>query len=542
MTLAIISIFLAFALAFILFQQQREKRYKTETLNLRLQDFNAAMAIDIARIIDDDQFSVAHDYEEHIAQYVSMHQLPDMRVTLIDTCGHVFFDNVIKDYNNIPSHRQRKEVNEALLSGSGTDIDRVSSTLGTKYFYSATYIEHPLRGGAERDSLPQQLTCSQPPNPRILRYGPYILRSALPYNASLLRSLRADQQYLWFALATMLALSLVLFRFMRRLADNINKLRLFATKADHNESLDTADLIDFPDDELGEIAERIIKLYKRLQRTKEEQNELKRQLTQNVAHELKTPVAGIQGYLETILDNPNVGEDTRRQFLERCYAQSQRLSALLQDISTLNRMDDAPLTRDFQPVNISLLASNLVKETALQLSERRMTFRNLLPQNVIVAGNQSLLYSIFRNLTDNAIAYAGEGATVCLQADEQDDHWMFTFRDNGPGIAPQHLPRLFERFYRVDKGRSRKMGGTGLGLAIVKNAVQLHGGEISVSNLPTGGLQFQFTLRKQSVAVNPPQGTDSGGGADNLQRLRGGTQQIDAAGQGVGPVAEGSGA
>lgn len=478
MTLAIISIFLAFALAFILFQQQREKRYKTETLNVRLQDFNTDMAIDIALFDSLPEELTGRDLEDRLARYVRRHQLPGMRVTLMDTCGHVLFDNMLKDYATLPSHRERKEVVEAIRWGSGTDIDRVSSTLGGKYFYSATLIEASLPGGGHG-------SC-------------YIIRSALPYNGDLLRSLRADQQYLWFALATMLVLSLVLYRFMRRLADNINKLRLFATRADHNESLDTADLIEFPDDELGEIAERIIKLYKRLQRTKEEQNELKRQLTQNVAHELKTPVASIQGYLETILDNPAVGEEVRHQFLERCYAQSRRLSAVLQDISTLNRMDDAPLAREFVPVDVSLLVANLVKETALQLGERRMTFRNLLPRGITVMGNQSLLYSIFRNLTDNAIAYAGEGTTVCLEAREEEDRWEFTFSDNGVGIAPQHLPRLFERFYRVDKGRSRKMGGTGLGLAIVKNAVQLHGGEITVSNIPAGGLSFRFSLRKQS--------------------------------------------
>ena len=111
-------------------------------------------------------------------------------------------------------------------------------------------------------------------------------------------------------------------------------------------------------------------------------------------------------------------------------------------------------------------------------------------------GNRSLLYSIFRNLTDNALAYAGEGTTISLSANEQGNKWHFIFSDNGQGVPPEHLARLFERFYRVDKGRSRKMGGTGLGLAIVKNAVLLHGGTIRVSNLPEGGLKFEFTIKK----------------------------------------------
>ena len=235
---------------------------------------------------------------------------------------------------------------------------------------------------------------------------------------------------------------------------------------------------------------------KRLKRTKEEQNVLKRQLTQNIAHELKTPVASIQGYLETVLENPSISEATKQQFLERCYAQSQRLASLLHDISTLNRLDDAPDMVDFETVDINTMVGNIIKDTTLQMGERNMAFDNRLPRGVVVRGNQSLLYSVFRNLTDNAIAYAGEGTTITLSATLEGDMWHFTFSDNGVGVPYEHLPRLFERFYRVDKGRSRKMGGTGLGLAIVKNSVLLHGGTITVNNNITGGLRFEFTLKK----------------------------------------------
>ena len=300
----------------------------------------------------------------------------------------------------------------------------------------------------------------------------------------------------------MLLLTIILYRFTRRLGDNIQRLRTFASRADHGESLDTEDLVGFPSDELGEIAERIIKIYKRLQTTRQEQDILKRQLTQNIAHELKTPVASIQGYLETILDNPNINDSMREQFLKRCYAQSQRLTSLLQDISTLNRMDDAPDMIGTEDVNISEIVANIQKETALQLQQKQMSFVNKLPNDVMVKGSPSLIYSVFRNLTDNAIAYAGTGTTITLTAqpieniDEEmkSPKWQFTFSDNGVGVPVEHLPRLFERFYRVDKGRSRKMGGTGLGLAIVKNAVLLHGGTIRVVNNFNGGLRFDFTL------------------------------------------------
>ncbi len=299
------------------------------------------------------------------------------------------------------------------------------------------------------------------------------------------------------AVLTITVLCILLYRFTRRLDRNIDNLRLFARRADRNESLDIEDLINFPADELGEISEYIIKIYKRLQNTKEEQNKLKRQLTQNIAHELKTPVASISGYLETILDNPNINEEMKQQFLERCYSQCQRLTSLLTDISTLNRLDDAPELMLFEEVDLVQTINQIITETTLEMRERNMTFVCHLPETLHINGCPSMLYSIFRNLTDNAMTYAGEGTTITLDmTEEQDGTLRFCFADNGVGIPHKHLARIFERFYRVDKGRSRKLGGTGLGLAIVKNAVLLHGGTIYAENIIGGGVRFIFTIRK----------------------------------------------
>ena len=233
----------------------------------------------------------------------------------------------------------------------------------------------------------------------------------------------------------------------------------------------------------------------------EKESRMRRELTQNIAHELKTPVASILGYTDTIIDHPDMSEQMRQQFIERTNAQARRLTALLQDISTLNRMDYAPDMLSIERVDVAQIVAEIASETALAVDRKHMTLKNCLPQSIIVHGNASLIYSIFRNLMDNAICHAGEGTTIEISADDGDEHWHFTFADTGRGIDEQYLPRIFERFYRIDKGRSRALGGTGLGLAIVKNAVLLHGGTISVANRPEGGLAFEFSLMKRHSAL-----------------------------------------
>ena len=473
---SVLTVFLVFAVSFIVFQQNREKQFKINTLTLKLANYNELLMEDLLLstsqgiLLSDsiDMVDSVRVAEAKLQEFVRAHESKDLRVTLVKPDGKVVYDNMSKDYRHFSNHAKREEIAEALKMGQGTSVERQSKTLKQDYFYVASYF----------------------PKSHL------IVRTALPYNNDLAKSLQADQHYIWFAIFAIILLTIVLYRFTYRLGKNVSKLTIFAYKADHNESLEVEDLAKFPNDELGEIAERIIKMYKRVQTTRKEQDILKRQLTQNIAHELKTPVASIQGYLETILDNPHINEQTKEQFLQRCYAQSERLTSLLHDISTLNRLDDGSDMIDFEAVDITQMVNDITRETALARQERKMTFDNQLPERIVVKGNRSLLYSVFRNLTDNAIAYAGEGRTITLEAKEQGNKWHFIFRDNGQGVPPEHLARLFERFYRVDKGRSRKMGGTGLGLAIVKNAVLLHGGTIRVSNLPEGGLKFEFTIKK----------------------------------------------
>ena len=230
---------------------------------------------------------------------------------------------------------------------------------------------------------------------------------------------------------------------------------------------------------------------------KNNENRLKRQLTQNVSHELKTPVAAVLGYMESLVNNPELDNDRKEYFINRAYIQSKRLSALLQDISTLNKMDDSNKLYEKETVDLVEIIYDVLRDTEDMMREKNDELVINLPPDIIVQGNKSLLYSIFRNLVDNSIAYAGEGVTIRLSMTYSDPQYFnFVYSDNGVGVGEEHLPRLFERFYRVDKGRSRKLGGTGLGLAIVKNAVLLHKGSIDVHKLPGGGLEFFFSIHR----------------------------------------------
>ena len=229
----------------------------------------------------------------------------------------------------------------------------------------------------------------------------------------------------------------------------------------------------------------------------ERDNELKRHLTQNISHELKTPVSSILGYMESILENPDLDPERQKFFIERSLMQAKRLSSLLQDISTLNKIDEGKRIFDKELCNLAQVINDVLSDVHLQIEQKNCVVIQNYKDTLPLKGNRSLLYSIFRNLIDNALAYGGDNINIdinCYREDEQ--FYYFSFSDNGVGIAEEHLGKVFERFYRVDKGRSRKVGGTGLGLAIVKNAIVLHKGTISAKAVSTGGLNFIFSLRK----------------------------------------------
>lgn len=230
-------------------------------------------------------------------------------------------------------------------------------------------------------------------------------------------------------------------------------------------------------------------MHYRLARSEHEKERIKHQLTENAAHELKTPAATIEGYLETLVNHPSMGEQQRTDFIEKCYRQSIRLSHLLSDMTMLTRLDHSALSSEVTAVHPATLLHQLNEEMSPLFLQRGISIEIRVPEGITMEGDPQLIESLFRNLFDNTLAYA-QGATLFRITGEQlsAHHLRFSFADNGIGVPSEHLPHIFERFYRIDKGRSRRLGGTGLGLAIVKNIAHHYGGDVEASATKGGGL------------------------------------------------------
>lgn len=433
--------------AFMVFQYHREKEYKAGVLDARLQMHNA-------RLLDDMRKG------EPIGEIVSRISSPanDLRVTLIGPNGNVMYDSRTPSLSS--NHNSRPEVMAARKFGEGHTIERLSEGGDASYFYSALLGDNGL-----------------------------VIRSAAPYSHSLIEFLEVDRSILLIMGGLTLLITILGLLATRKIDVSIRRLSLFAEKAEKGERIYSG--YSFPHDELGDIASNIVKLYVQRDeqhlatiRLEKDKGRLKKQLTNNINHELKTPVASILVNLDILADHPDIPDEKKREIMARIRANAERLNALLKDVSTITRMEDGQNMLDKRQLDLTALINKIAAE-ARQRTD--MSIRVDVPQLSII-GDRGLLESIFVNLIDNAIAYSG-GTEINITADTRGN---FRLWDNGRGIESVHMPRIFERFYRIDNGRTRASGGTGLGLSIVRNAVAVHGGRIKAAS--ANGLLFEFNL------------------------------------------------
>ena len=411
--IALLAFSLAVSVTFVLFQYEREKQFKSETLNASLQALNREILSAVgAGMSPREAVNVARADDS-------------VRVTVIDSLGNVLYDTDSDRPDTLSNHLDRSEISHALKDGQAHIERRFSETENMHFFYSAAS-DHGL-----------------------------VVRSAIPYGRTLKHFLKVDSRFIWFMIAITCMMFIVSFAIARLLNRSV------------------------------------------MDKGEREKHDLKRELTDNINHELKTPVSSIRAYLETIITIPDIDRKTMMNFAVKAFEQTERLNKLLQDISTITRLDEAGRMFGHEPVALKGIIDDIKEYVAVLPEEKRMKVCSDISDTEVVVGDPGLLNSIFRNLTENAIAYSS-GTCIYINVLYSDRNRIeISFADNGVGVDEEHLEKIFDRFYRVDKGRSRKAGGTGLGLSIVKNAVLYHKGTIKARIRKGGGLEFIFTLYKK---------------------------------------------
>lgn len=568
------AIFFVIAILIVTYLYNREKQYKISYLDNELNNITgiADRYISINSIYGSQRYDMLDSLQ---------HLLPhsNLRISVIDTSGKVFYDSFVKDYGSLGNHKNRPEILEASRAGSGTAIRKSGSTGQKFYYYSRLY-------------------------------GRYFIRAALVCDVNIANFLKANLHFLFITLGCFIIIGAILLLVTNRFGESVTRLQDFTASLKYDRPF----VAEFPKNELGEIGTEILEIYNNLLNAKNElanekeklfnhlnalnegialfsvgkeiifrndhfiqmmnlisgdlkifssnffeipefatvndfiekyhgvevksselpkmeyqvtkdsrffriqcvifndksfevilnditkigKNKLiKQQMTSNIAHELKTPVSSIKGYIETLLNDDDIDPKKKKYFLEKALAQTDRLTGLINDISVLNRIEEAGSSVQTEKVKIKKIIREVQENFRSASEAKKMKIETGIDDRVIVKGNSSYIMSIFQNLIENAINYAGENTIVrILVYNEDRKYYYFSFSDDGVGIPPEHLNRVFERFYRIDSGRSRKSGGTGLGLAIVKNAVLLHKGEITVRNRAGGGTEFLFSLPK----------------------------------------------
>ncbi|MFA5062612.1 MAG: ATP-binding protein [Candidatus Omnitrophota bacterium] len=223
---------------------------------------------------------------------------------------------------------------------------------------------------------------------------------------------------------------------------------------------------------------------------------IRRDFVANVSHELKTPLTSIKGFVETLLEGALDDKENNRNFLKIIQNHAERLNSLVNDLLSLSYLESKNISLEINDVNLSRVADEVILGFGSQLRKKRIEVVNGLAPDILVKADEERIKQVFTNLIDNALKFNREKGAIKIYSEEFNGKIRVIVEDSGIGIPEKDIPRIFERFYRVDKARSRELGGTGLGLSIVKHIVELHGGMVGVESSEGSGSRFFFTLLK----------------------------------------------
>jgi two-component system OmpR family sensor kinase/two-component system phosphate regulon sensor histidine kinase PhoR len=225
---------------------------------------------------------------------------------------------------------------------------------------------------------------------------------------------------------------------------------------------------------------------------------LKQEMTNSITEELQTPVTAIKGLLENLLSGEKLKADEQKQYIQKALKQLKRLNKLTTDTSTLTKMEETASLYPVKELSVRKVLDDVIDAQRTGLANNKVDVKTDVPGDVSVKGNQSLIYAIFLNLIENSLQFAGKNITIEIKMYLEDKYnYYFSYADNGKGIPEAYLPKIFDRFYRVETNQEEEYEGSGLGLAIVKNAVLFHKGEITAKNRKKGGIEFLFSLSKK---------------------------------------------
>ena len=378
----------------------------------------------------------------------------DRRITLVNPDGTVVFDNQA-DASSLDNHAEREEIKQAMEMGTGMSV-RYSKTLTEKTLYYAVKLS---------DSSILRVSTNQ--------YTVFTIVMGLL------------QPILFILLAVLIITAVLSSRVSKSIVKPINDLDL--ENPENNETYEElTPLLRKISDQKRTISKQIEELSKR--------DETRREFTANVSHELKTPLTSISGFAE-LMKSGDVPQEVAADFSKSIYDETQRLISLVNDIIELSELDEKNIPLEKEAVDLYELSGEIIDRLKNEAAKKNVSL-HLIGGSAKVLGVRKILDEMICNLCDNAIKYNKENGTVDVIVNDADKKAYLTVRDTGIGIGAEHKPRVFERFYRVDKSRSKQVGGTGLGLAIVKHGAIYHNAEITLESAEGKGTSVTVVFDK----------------------------------------------
>jgi two-component system phosphate regulon sensor histidine kinase PhoR len=417
-------------------------------------------------------------FERFDADIKSLGQLGNFRITLIDGDGKVIDDSEVPAdrLSEVENHLSRPEVQEAIRNGIGVGT-RHSATVGKDFLYVAKQIRLGMTSGPLK-------------NLGFIRLSIHLEDLQKTIDQIRLKIFVVGMAVLIVVFAVSTLVSKRISRPMVDIARSVEEIR--SGNLEKHVSVRS-------DDEIGRVAQAVNELVEKLktdivQLKKLEQ--VRSEFLGNVSHELRTPIFSLQGFLETLLDGAIDDPNVNRDFLKKASLHASRLDDLLSDLINISQIESGEMKMSFRYFAVNDFLEQVVSEMKPTAVKRKISLElQTMETEVEVLGDKERLKQVMVNLIDNAIKYNGNNGEVVVSSARTDGKVRITVSDTGVGIAKEHLGRIFERFYRVDKERSREAGGTGLGLAIVKHIVEAHGSGVDVQSETGKGSSFSFELK-----------------------------------------------